>query len=153
MQQLLGVAMRNDTVKTYRNENIIYIAPSNNTLKQTNEELADAHAAEMAAGMRLQACDHPSADGSLTFYGTKNEPDPDLLVLSGINPFTQKQWALWEKLNKRDLLLQCPSIVETVIDAPAHEYAACFEYYAGSYDQLCRELRVLVKKLYGMDVE
>jgi hypothetical protein len=70
-----------------------------------------------------------------------------LLDLSDINILTDSQWLAWDNTDKRQVLLQCPSVRETAIENPAREFSASYEYQVTSLKVLCDELKLVVTTL------
>lgn len=138
--------MHEERANNVHKSKVVFRYPPELRTKRTSENLAE----EMAVGMRLQSCNPQTETEPLIFYGTKNGPDPDLLGLTGTNPFTDNQWAAWHESDKRQLLLQCPCVTEVVIENLAHESAACYEYHATSLNVLCYELKSVITALLGV---
>ena len=131
----------------YRPHSNVFIrCPTEFRLRRTDSRFDE----EMCIDMRLQSCEPKDDNSPLTFYGTANGPDPDLLGLSGITPFTDSQWQAWTDADNRLLLLQCPCVIENVIKDPEHEFAATYEYSATSLNVLGDELGLVVAELLGV---
>ena len=114
------------------------------------EDFAEQFAKEASIGFRLQSCWPQDENEPMTFFGTENEPDPSLIDLSDINLLTDSQWLDWDKADKRQVLLQCPSVREAVIKNPGHEFCASYEYQATSLKVLCDELKSVISVLLNV---
>lgn len=136
--------------KNTRQESKILYSSAPDDAKSVNNFDMDTY---LARQMRLQSIYIENRDAPLTFFGTQNEPDPDLLDIVAINLFTETQWMKWEQTDKRALLLQCGCVVEHLIEDPIHENAACYEYSVSSLNVLAEELRSLIKNCIGLHDE
>lgn len=134
------------TVEAVRPDNLLFRHPIVFRARRT----FDGFEEEISIGMRLQACEPQDENSPLTFFGTEKGPDPDLLGLSGINPFTDSQWQAWTDADKRLLLLQCPCVTENVIKDPEHELAATYKYHSTSLNVLRDELSSVITRLLGV---
>lgn len=136
----------NPSKKAVKPDNLLFRHPTDFRARRTADDFGE----EISIGMRLQACAPQDDNSPLSFFGTESGPDPDLLGLSGINPFTDGQWQTWTKADKRLLLMQCPCVTENVIKEPEHEFAATYKYYATSLNVLSDELHSIVRELLGV---
>ena len=117
---------------------------------QVWDDFAEEFAKEASIGFRLQSCWPQDENEPMTFFGTENGPDPSLIDLADINQLTDSQWLDWDKADKRQVLLQCPSVREAVIENPGHEFCASYEYQVTSLKVLCGELQLVISVLLNV---